>query len=165
MNRIWRTQHTCGRCAVPMADYAKWYTRRKLVGSSWSPLPSMPNQLREHAVFAQRVLSRAGMQISGTMRKHQLKIPDRQCRMSMISSRLQDAIVILVTSLYAAKSDDETTAAAADGMCRELRRRITGEKPTDRDFRQVTELGQSIVEQGWGELREVRSEEILMPYK
>ena len=84
---------------------------------------------------------------------------------SIISSRLQDAIVMLVTSLYAAKSDDPIAVNAADGMCRELRRRITGEKPTDRDFRDVTELGAQIAEEGWGELRDVTPEEILMPYK
>jgi hypothetical protein len=99
------------------------------------------------------------------MRKHQLKLADRQCRMSEISSTLQNAIVILVTSLYAADSSDPTTQAAADAICRELRCKITGDKASDRDFRQVTGLGAQIADHGWGELRDVTSGEILMPYK
>ena len=105
------------------------------------------------------------MEISGTMRKHQLKLADRQCRMSVISATLQNAIVMLVTSLYAAESTDPITIAAADAVCRHLRREITGEQAGDRDFRQVTQLGGQIAEQGWGELRDVTSGEILMPYK
>lgn len=149
----------------PALAYAKWYAQRWLGGSSWSPLPPMSHELRGHAKFAQNVLSRSGFKISGTMRKYQLKLPDRQCRMSQLSSTIQDAIVILVTSLYAADSNDPITQAAADAACRELRGKITGEKPSDRDFRQITELGAKIADQGWGELRDVTSGEILMPYK
>lgn len=148
----------------PMAAYTKWYAMRRLRGSSWSPLPSMSRELRGHAKFAQKLLSRSGFKISGTMRKHQLKLADRQCRMSEISSTLQHAIVILVTSLYAADSSDPITQAAADAVCRELRGKITGEKASDRDFRQVTEVGAQIADHGWGELRDVTSGEILMPY-
>ena len=85
--------------------------------------------------------------------------------MSAISSTLQDAIVMLVTSLYAAESEDPITEAAAMTVCRELRRNITGERATDRDFRQVTQLGRQIADEGWRELRDVTSGEILMPYK
>ena len=149
----------------PMMNYAKWYAGRTIGGSSWSPLPSMSAELRTHAQDAQRTLSRAGMEISGTMRKHQLKLADRQCRMSQISSDLQSALVMLVTSLYAAESEDPITRLAADVVCRELRLRTTGGKMTDQDFRTVTKLGAAIAEQGWEELREVTSEPILMPYK
>ena len=98
------------------------------------------------------------------MRKHQLKLADRQCRMSAMSSKLQSAVVMLVTSLYAAKSDDETTKAAADAMCRELHRNITGKKSSDADFRQVTSLGATIAEEGWKELEGVKSSGILQSY-
>ncbi len=149
----------------PMVQYAKWFAGRRLGGSSWSPLPPMSSQLRGHARFAQKQLSQSAIQVSGTMRKHQLKLADRQCRMSEISSTLQNAIVMLVTSLYAAESDDPITQEAADAVCRELRTRITGGKMSDADFRQVTRLGEMIAEMNWGELQEVTSEKILMPYK
>jgi len=35
------------------------------------------------------------------MRKHQLKLPDRQCRMAELSQRVQDVVTILVTALWA----------------------------------------------------------------
>jgi hypothetical protein len=148
----------------PMAQYARWFVSRRIGGSKWTPLPHMSSGLREHARFAQKLLSGSEFMISGTMRKHQLKLADRQCRMSMISSTLQNAIVMLVTSLYAAESGDPITEAAADTVCRDLRRKITGQKVSDRDFRQVTQLGGQIAENGWGELRDVTSGEILMPY-
>lgn len=149
----------------PMASYAKWYATRRIGGARWTPLPTMSNELHGHARFAQKLLSRSGLEISGTMRKHQLKLADRQCRMSEISSTLQEAIVILVTSLYAAESSDPITQEAADAVCRKLRCRITGKKMSDRDFRQVTNLGSLVAEMKWGELNDVTSEEILMPYK
>ncbi|MGB0596982.1 MAG: acyl-CoA dehydrogenase family protein [Rubripirellula sp.] len=150
----------------PMSGYAGWYMSRRLSRSQWTPLPSsMPRNLRDHCRFAQRLLSGSKFMISGVMRKHQLKLADRQCRMSVISSTLQDAIVMLVTSLHAAKASDEIVLAAADTMCRELKRNITGGKASDGEFRQVTQLGARIVEEGWSEIKHVQAGEILMPYQ
>ncbi len=149
----------------PMAAYAKWLTGRKLSGGSWTALPVMPNELRGHAVFAQQYLAKSGLRISAAMRTHQLKLADRQCRMSELSLDVQNAIVILVTSLYAADSKDEITRQAADAICRELRRGITGAKPTDRDYRHITELGRKIEEDGWKELDDIWVPEIMMQYE
>jgi len=149
----------------PMSAYTGWYLSRRMSRSSWTDTPSMPENLHRHARFAQRLLSKSKFMISGAMRKHQLKLADRQCRMSVISTTLQDAIVMLVTALHAAKSNDEIVHAAAETMCRELQRKITGAKPTDNDFRQVTQLGAKIAEQGWKEIDGIRAGEILMPYK
>ena len=149
----------------PMAAYAKWYLMRRLVGSHWTALPAMPKNLRHHAKRAQSILSRSEFMISGTMRRHQLKLADRQCQMSSISMTLQNAIVMLVTSLYAAESQDPLTIEAADTICRELDRKIRGGLPGDDDFRQVTRLGEQIATHGWEALRDVTSGEILMPYK
>lgn len=149
----------------PMTAYAKWFVSRRMSGTRWSPLPSMTRHLKDHATFAQKLLARSEFMISGTMRKHQLKLADRQCRMSQISETLQDAIVMLVTSLYAAQSEDEITRQAADTMCSRLRRKITGKQASDHEFRQITRLGGQIAEQGWHELEGVDSREILMRYK
>jgi hypothetical protein len=72
---------------------------------------------------------------------------------------------MLVTSLYAADSHDPITRAAADTVCRELRGRITGQRQSDADFRQVTKLGAAIAESPWSELQGVAADKILMPYK
>ncbi|TWU55301.1 acyl-CoA dehydrogenase family protein [Rubripirellula reticaptiva] len=149
----------------PMIGYAKWYGKRTVVGSTWTPLPTMQTELRSHARFAQRVLSGSAFEISGTMRAHQLKLADRQCRMSALSLKMQDAIAILVTSLYGANSSDPITQSAANVVCGELRRKITLQPTSDADFRTVTELGGRIATEGWTELRDVTSGEIMMPYK
>ena len=149
----------------PLMDYTTWYLKRRLTGSTWTPLPSMSGELRKHALFAQKLLSKSAFDVSGTMRKHQLKLADRQCRMSQLSSDQQNAMVMLVTSLYAADSSDPVTQAAAEVVCGELRRKITGQRETDADFRVVTKLGGQIADEGWEELRDVTSGEILMPYE
>ena len=149
----------------PGMAYTGWYAKRTLSGTSWSKFEGLNGDLEDHAKFAQRLLSKSGFRISGTMRKFQLKLADRQCRMSALSSSLQDAVVMLVTSLYASRSDDATTRAAADTVCRELRRRITGQAASDRDFRQITKLGATIAEEGWSELSDIIPGDILMPYK
>ena len=149
----------------PGIAYSTWYAKRRLAGSHWSKFAGIPNDLAPHTRFAQRLLSKSGFKISGTMRKFQLKLVDRQCRMSALSSTLQDAVVMLVTSLYAANSEDATTRAAADTVCRELRRRITGKAASDGDFRQITKLGATIADEGWSELSDIIPGDILMPYK
>ncbi len=149
----------------PMANYAKWFLGKSLRGTKWSKTGSMSPVLRAHVRYAQRLLSGSGLTISGTMRKHQLKLADRQCRMSELSTTLQNAVVILVTSLYAARSKDPITIAAADVVCRDLRRKIDGEAISDRDFRSLTELGAKIAESGWDELSGVGVSKIMMPYK
>ncbi|QDV45043.1 Acyl-CoA dehydrogenase [Stieleria neptunia] len=151
----------------PMLGYAKWYVGRTLRPSQWSRLPAKntSQELDRHVRFAKRYLSASGMAISGTMRRHQLKLADRQCRMSALSLQIQNAVTMLVTALYAAGQNDPVTRAAADTVCRELKRRITGGHPSDNDFRQVTSLGATIAEDGWNELLGVEAGSILQGYK
>jgi hypothetical protein len=127
-------------------------------------LPAMPESLRRHAGFAATYLQRSPREISGTMSKHQMGLPDRQCRMSELSQRLQDAVTILCTSLYAARQNDEVVRQAADIFCQELTRKLTGERPSDRYFRTVTKLGEAIVEGGFRSISGVYAGEIMMQY-
>ncbi|EMI18627.1 Isovaleryl-CoA dehydrogenase [Rhodopirellula maiorica SM1] len=149
----------------PLSTYAKWWVGHHVSAARWSPLPMSDPKLAEHTKFAQRYLSQSGMRISTTMRTFQLKLADRQCRMSALSLDIQNAVVMLVTSLYAKASNDPVTRAAADTVCRELQLKISGGKASNADFRQVTELGSQIASQGWSELDGVASGEIMMPYK
>lgn len=98
------------------------------------------------------------------MRRHQLKLADRQCRMSYLSTQIQSMVVMLCTSLYAARQNDEIVQIAADVLCRDLKRQLTGEQPTDAYFRTVTQLGESIVDGGFTSITGLQPDEILMPY-
>ena len=148
----------------PLAEYARWYAAECLRRHPSPSLPPMPSALRAHAEFAADFLQRSPLEISGTMRKFQLALADRQCRMAELSARVQDAIVILCTSLYAARQPDELVQDAADVLCQDLTRRLTGKRPTDRYFRTVTKLGERIAAGGFSPLAGVGSAEIMMPY-
>ncbi|MEK6257785.1 MAG: acyl-CoA dehydrogenase family protein [Planctomycetota bacterium] len=158
----------------PLMNYAKWLVGRKLHrphvefqksdGYDTSHLEGHA-RLHEHAEFAAHWLQRSSLEISGTMRKFQLKLADRQCRMAELSGRIQLAVVVLVTSLYAARQDNEVIHEAADSVCHELRRRLTGGLPTDRYFKQVTSLGDAIAHGHFPDLDETPQAGLLMPYQ
>ncbi len=144
--------------------YAHWMVGRTLRPAAWSAAPDMPAEFARHLKFAQRALSGSGNRISATMRKFQLKLAERQCRISNLSQHVQDATVMLVTALYGAQHADPLTRQAADALCRHLRQRMTGEPASDRDYAAVTRLGQAIAEDGWQALDGVIADPIQMPY-
>lgn len=148
----------------PMAHYAKWMLKQKLHGRKAS-LPPMPESLRRHAEFAIGFLDKSALEISGVMRKHQLALADRQCRMSETSARVQTAIVILCTSLYAARHTDDLVRDAADCVCQDFIRTLTGKRPEDRYYRAVTKLGEQVAAGGFSPLEGTEPGEILMGYR
>lgn len=147
-----------------LMPYGKWFLGEKMGGKPKPALPNMSPRLKEHAEFAANELQRSPLEISGVMQKHQLKLADRQCRMSELSARIQNYVIILCTSLYAARQDDEIIHAAADILCQDLRRQLSGRRPSDRYFRAVTKLGQQLVDGGHKSIADVQSDEILMRY-
>jgi len=78
--------------------------------------------------------------------------------------RVQDTITILVTTQWAQREGKEIAIAAADILCQDLRRRLTGERPSDRYFRDVGRLADMIVSGGFEDLAGVPHQEILMRY-
>ena len=74
-------------------------------------------------------------------------------------------VIMLCTSLYASRQDDEVLQTAADVFCRHLTRTITGKRPSDRDFRNVTQLGETIVDGGFKSIAGLKVDEVLMPYE
>ena len=146
----------------PMAAYARWYAGRRLLGVVRDRFDEMPVALRRSAEFARSFLSDSCFEISGMMRKHQLKLADRQCSMSQLSSRIQDAVTMLVVSLYGGRHDCEVTRSAAVVLCSRLKRRITGQLSTASEYRQAAQLGAIIADEGWAALHDVEPDEILM---
>lgn len=149
---------------APMMAYAKWLTGRRLMSTLRNSLHLLPSRSQQHVQYACRFLSESSFSISATMRRHQLKLADRQCIMAQLSGRIQDAVTILVVSLYGSQHHCELTRTAADTLCSHLRRRMERKLPTDSDFRKLNELGAAIAETGWSALHDVEDEEILMDY-
>jgi acyl-CoA dehydrogenase len=148
-----------------MVPYAGWYLGETLHRPKHPAVAEdLPPALAAHAMFAAEQLQRGRMEIDSAMRKHQLKLADRQCRMSDLSQRLQDLVVILTTSLYAGRQSSEVVHQAADVLCQDLTRRLTGKRAGDRYFRTVTQLGEAVAAGGFEAIAGVRPDEILMPY-
>jgi alkylation response protein AidB-like acyl-CoA dehydrogenase len=147
-----------------LVPYAKWMAGETLRPKPRPKMPSMPQNLREHADFAASFLQHSPSDISGAMRTHQLGLADRQCRMSELSQRLQDAVTILCTALYAARQNDEVVRQAADLVCQDLTRKLNGRRPSDRFFRKATKLGEVIVDGGFTSIAGLDAGEILMRY-
>ena len=59
---------------------------------------------------------------------------------------------MLVTALWAQRQKNEVAVAAADILCQDLRRKLTGERPSDRYFRDVGQLADLILAGGFEEL-------------
>jgi alkylation response protein AidB-like acyl-CoA dehydrogenase len=153
---------TLSKVAMP---YFKWWGGQMMGGWSKPTLPPMPKKLQEHAEFALEALHKGPREISGTMFKHQLKLADRQCRMAELSIRLQELIVMLVTSLHAAKTGDEVVQMAADVVCQDIARKVTGKRADDGYYRTVTKLGGMIAEGGFKSINGAGANEILFSYE
>jgi hypothetical protein len=124
----------------------------------------LPPALAEHAAFAARGLQRGRTQIDAVMRTHQLRLADRQCRMSELSQRLQDMVVILATSLWAGRQSNPLVQQAADVFCQDMIQKLNGKRPSDRYYRAVTQLGETIAGGGFDAIAGIEAEAVLMPY-
>jgi alkylation response protein AidB-like acyl-CoA dehydrogenase len=148
-----------------LVPYGRWWASEKVARKWRTELGPLTDPLRDHAIFAIRGLQSLPLEISAAMRKHQLKLADRQCRMSQLSSRVQRLVVMLATSLYAAKQNDHIVRAAADVVCQDLTRELTGAPPSDRYFRAINTLGASIAEGKFASIAGLAPDEILMKYE
>ncbi len=147
-----------------LGPYASWMIGRKLSPGGRADVPPMDSRLRGHVDFALEQFKKAPLGISSVLRKHQLKLADRQCRMSDASSRIQDAVTMLVTAL-SARDKNQAHAAAADFACQDLRRKLTGAPPSDHYFRDAMKLADLVIDGGFEQLAGVAREEILMGYE
>jgi alkylation response protein AidB-like acyl-CoA dehydrogenase len=147
-----------------LVPYARWRVRQQFA-SGRVQLPALPAALRPHADFAARGLRRSRLRIDSLMTKHQLKLADRQCAMADLSQQIQDLVVILATCLFAAKQNDPIVRSAAEVLCHDLKRRVTGGRPSGEYLRLVTRLGESIAISGFKSIAGVEAPEILMSYE
>jgi hypothetical protein len=154
---LWRLRKELGA-------YAKWSLGQKFLGRGRQGTPVADSRLSAHVHFALDQFRRHRTDLSGTLRKHQLKLADRQCRMAEVSQRVQDTVVILVAALWAGRQQSEAVIAAADVLCQDFRRKLTGGRPTDAYFRDVGKLADMVLAGGYEALAGVPADEILMRY-
>ncbi len=145
--------------------YLKWMVARRLMSTSSSQIPTMPAELARHAEFACTQLQKMALEVDTTMNTFQLSLADRQCRMAELSGRCQDLITILCTSLYGARQSDEIVRTSADIACQELIQKFTGKRPSNRFYKQVTQLGAAIADGEFKSIAGLAPDEILMGYE
>lgn len=145
-------------------SYSKWSMGRKFMGRDVQSVPGMDARLSDHLQFALDMCQSHAVELSDAMKKHQLKLADRQCRISELSQRVQDSIVMIVTLMWAHQKKTDIAIASADILCQDLRRKLTGERPSDAYFKAVGELADKIIAGGFEDLAEVPREEIMMRY-
>ncbi len=148
-----------------LAPYARWKVGQMLTGHDRQQVPGMDKRLSGHVDFALENFSRLRGEVTGAMEKYQLKLADRQCRMAELSQRLQDNVVILVTALWGHRQGNEAVIAAADILCQDLRRKLTGKRPSDSYFRDASKLADVILSGGFESIAGVPREEIMMKYE
>jgi alkylation response protein AidB-like acyl-CoA dehydrogenase len=148
--------------AIP---YARWKVGQWFAGKDRQEVPGMDPRLAAHKDFALEMFGKLRGEVSAAMEKHQLKLADRQCRIAEISQRIQDNVTILTTALWAHQQKNELTAAAADVVCQDLQRKLTGQRAEDRYFKEVSELAEKILSGGFEAIAGVPQEEILMKYE
>jgi alkylation response protein AidB-like acyl-CoA dehydrogenase len=148
-----------------LAPYARWKVGQLFAPRDRQQVPGMDKRLAEHVDFALAGFGRLRGEVAKAMEKYQLKLADRQCRMAELSQRIQDNVVILVTAQWGHRQGNEASIAAADMLCQELRRKLTGKRPSDRYFRDASRLADVILSGGFEAIAGVPREEILMKYE
>ncbi|MFG0334964.1 MAG: acyl-CoA dehydrogenase family protein [Maioricimonas sp. JB049] len=149
---------------APLWDYSGWWLRNRMTRSTGHTFPEMDQSVRPHAEFAAKMLRQSAFEISATMRKHQLKLADRQCRMAELSARIQTAVVILCTSFHVQRQTEDLTRRAGAVEVERLTNALRGRRPSDGFLRRVTSLGADLAEQDLPGTAEIDVPPVLMPY-
>jgi acyl-CoA dehydrogenase len=152
------------RLRSELATYGRWTLHRSTLPRDRRTLPDVPAVLADSLAFAIDLCRRHATDLSTAMRTHQLALSDRQCRMAELSQRVQSTITMLVTIQWAAAQKTEIATQAAWVLCEDLRRSLTGARPTDAYFRETGRLAEMIGAGGFADLTGVPVRDVLMPY-
>lgn len=144
--------------------YSKWMLADRVQGKQHGVLADVRAPFSMHIEFAIDMLQKCPREISGTMRKHQLKLADRQCRIAELSQRVQDVVTVLVTALWGQQQSDEASRAAADIACQDLVRKLVGGRPSDAYFRACGKLADMVINGGFEAIAECPRYELMMTY-
>ena len=123
------TRSTSGSCAAKWPATPAGRSANSSCRATGRRCPAWTRVWPSTSPSPRTMCQRQPREISDAMSKHQLKLADRQCRMAELSQRVQDTIVMLVTANWAHGQGTEIAVAAADILCQDLRRKLTGERP------------------------------------
>jgi hypothetical protein len=147
-----------------LIPYAFWYLGKLIAPVDKQEVPGLSTAMQNHLDFAFSMLNEAPFELTHNMIKHQLKLADRQCRIADMSERIQNTVIILVSVMWAHQQNNPVIQAATDILCQDLRRKLTGERPTDKYFRQTSQVADMIIKEGYPGMNEIEQLPILFSY-
>jgi acyl-CoA dehydrogenase len=147
-----------------LSAYTKWDIQQRMQPADRQHVAGMEKRLAAHLEFALSQFQLFPQELSAAMRKHQLKLADRQCRMAELSQRVQCTVVMLVTTLWAHQQGNPVVIGAADILCQDFRQKLTGSRPKDGYFCDVGQLADRIIGGEFEALAGVPQAVILMRY-
>jgi alkylation response protein AidB-like acyl-CoA dehydrogenase len=153
------------RLRKELAPYAKWKFGQWFAATDRQSVPGMDRRLAGHVDFALAAFGKLRGEVNGALEKYQLKLTDRQCLIAELSQRIQDNVVILVTALWGHQQKNEAAVAAADLLCQDLTRKLTGRRPNGRYYKDVNALADLILSGGFDALAGVPQADIMMKYE
>lgn len=109
-------------------------------------------------------LKALGEEVDQAILKFGHELADRQCRMAEISQRCMDLATILVSTQYALRHESEFVRMAGEVLSQRLRTELSGARPSDEYYRQVTELGAKVSESGIPGGESVIPSKVLLPH-
>ena len=149
------------------AAYLGWKAKRGLKsllpGKSTITLSNAV--LQKHLDFAEALLPKLAKEVSAAMLQHGAKLGERQNLLIRLSQRIQDALIIIITAGHADASGSEATIAAADILCRDLRRRLTGSQADESYDRACVRLAELIKAGKFSELEGAAETPIFRAYE
>lgn len=144
----------------------------KLVGCFWNRLnnlgsvPGIHPKLQKHAKWARSYFGDINRTFYRNMLLNGVGLADAQDVMvDAMSMPAQKAVTMLVTCLHASKKGDAATLAAADILCQDLQRELTGGRKNGKYRRVVRKLADMVVAGEFHQLDGVADTEILRKYE
>ncbi len=147
--------------------YMRWFIGERIGRKTSRGMPREFDQeprLRRHAEFAIEELQKMALVLDDALQQHQLQTAQRQCRMGVLSSRIQLLAVSLGTALAGMQTQDDLTRRAAEIFCWDVHQKLLNRPPDDRFFQAITELGADLAAGNWSALAGVPAADIMMPY-
>ena len=148
-----------------IGPYARWVVGEKLARKSQSDIAADAGRAQGPRGFCLRLFAAvAADDRRASCGSTSLRWPtgNAACRTFRAKSKMR-------WSFYAPRSSprrqtDEIMRGAADLICQDLTRKLTGQPPSDRYFRAVTKLGEQIADGGFQAVAGLDAAEILMRY-
>jgi hypothetical protein len=122
-------------------------------------------KLQAHAKFARTMFARQSRSVYRNMLAKQVRLADEQDLMvDELSMRTQKAVVMLVTCYHATAKGDDTTIAAANVLCMDLKRELVGGDKSAAYRRSVRKLADAVMDGKFEQLKDTPETPILRRY-